>query len=122
MWCLVDLIDMSKTKAEFMGWQFKFLKNKKINTNFIEDLSIFYKYSIVYGKPIVSAANILEMVFMPWNKNYRSNIKILRLFDDLIPSLGTLSFPFQHYYNFYAIKYKGVTRRKILILEVFERQ
>lgn len=86
-----------------MGWQFKFLKNKKINTNFTEDLSIFYKYFIVDGKPIVSAANILEMLLMPWNKNYSSHIKILRLFDDLILSLGTISFPFQHYYNFYTI-------------------
>lgn len=114
-----DCIDKMQEIAAEIGIEFKFLIEKRMNAPNFDDRPTFYKYTIDRGEPVVPTAALLERVFIPWSKKYDSNFKILQHLFDLLPSLAA---PRSHcllFYEFFKKMYKLVTKRSILIEEVY---
>jgi hypothetical protein len=120
--CPIDIIGILKAKAESIGWEFKFLISKNANSKTISDLPVFYKYCIDGFKPLVPTVNVLERVFLPWNKRYKTDIDILKFLNDLMPTLGHPGTHLYHYYNFYCFMYRRVFKYDISLAEVVTRQ
>lgn len=102
-----------------IGQVFKFLEIKHLSDENILNRPCFFKYTIDRNEPVVFPTSLLERTFMPWNKKYNSNYKIIQFLNDLIPSLGsprTIHFPF---YAFYCSMYERVTKRKMNVSEIF---
>lgn len=81
-----------------LGMRLKFLILKYFNAPKLEDCPVFYKYTIYKGVPVVPSEAFLERVFMPWNKNYNNDVKLLKFLNDVMPSLGT---PMTHLLLYY---------------------
>lgn len=56
---------------------------------------------------------------MPWNKNYRRDIDILKFLNDLMRMLGA---PGSHLYHFYCFIYERVHKSKMSLCSVAKRQ
>lgn len=124
--CLPEDAEVSKilssmeVRAAEIGQLFKFLIEKDIKSPNILNRPCFFKYTIDRNEPVVFPISLLERTFMPWNKNYNTNLKIFDFLSDLIPSLGSpRSFHLPFYY-FYKEIFKRVTGRDIKIEEVFK--
>lgn len=105
---LSEQIDIIKTKADDLGMEFKFLKNKVKNSSTISDLPYFYKYSVRNGVPVVSPATLMERIFSPFNINIKSNSEFLSFLNDLLPNLGYPSSTHIIYYSIYAYVYNCI--------------
>lgn len=92
------LIERFEKLSGFVGLELKLFKEKVHNSKRIEDCPVFYKYTIYKGMPVVPTSSALERVFMPWNRNYGSDIKMREFLLDVMPSLGT---PMSHLYLYY---------------------
>jgi hypothetical protein len=114
------ILSAMEVRAEEIGQLFKFLIEKDIKSPNILNRPCFFKYTIDRNEPVVFPISLLERTFMPWNKNYNTNLKIFDFLSDLIPSLGSpRSFHLPFYY-FYKEIFKRVTGRDIKIEEVFK--
>lgn len=101
--------DSMMRRAEEIGQVFKILDIKNLADKNILNRPCFFKYTIDRNEAVVFPTSLLERTFMPWNKKYDSNFKIVKFLDDLIPSLGsprTFHLPF---YAFYCHMYERVT-------------
>lgn len=114
------LVDRMLTRAEEIGQVFKFLLKKSLKAKNILDRPCFFKYTLDRNEPVVYPTSMLERVFLPWNKRYDSDLKILSFLQDLIPSLGApRSFHVMFYY-FYLEIFKRATGLHKTIREVYE--
>lgn len=120
--CPTNLISTLILEAEKIGWEFKFLVSKNVNADAISDLPVFYKYCICGMKPITPTVNVLERVFLPWNKRYKTDADILKFLIDLMPTLGHPGTHLFHYYNFYCYMYRRVFSEEITLGDVITRQ
>jgi hypothetical protein len=106
-----DLIfEQMEERSKCLGMNFKFIKKKKYNSDLIEECPVFYKYTVYKDFPVVPTSAVLERVFMPWNKNYNSDKKMLDFLYDVMPSLGK---PMSHHLLFYS--YLSSTLSKIYL-------
>ena len=71
-----------KDRCSGIGYTFKKLAFKNFNGPNSKRLPVFYKYNIHRGEPIVTAADMLERVFLPSNKRYKNNTEVF-YFDPL---------------------------------------
>lgn len=109
-----SLLDIAVSKAELIGMNFKFLKQKLFkNSNNIDDYPVFYKYTVFKGNSIIPCDAILERTLSPWNKKYYNNYDILIFLDNILPSLGFPSSGCFIYYYFYQYVYFRLTGKKI---------
>lgn len=106
--------------ADDIGVSFKFLKRKTINARNIEDRPCFYKYTIDKDEPVIPTSNILERVFMPWNKRYKNDIEILNFLFDVLPSLAAPRSTLFLFYKFFSEMYSKITRTHCPISKVFK--
>lgn len=114
------VIERMKVNAEEIGQVFKFLDQKSFKNKNVLEKPCFFKYTIDRNEPIVFPPALLERTFLPWNKNYGSNVKIYNFLKDQFPSLAApRSFHLPFYY-FYKSIYEKVFKRKILISEIFK--
>jgi hypothetical protein len=90
------------SRAITLGMKLKFLDFKKHNAKRLSDCPCFYKYVVYKGKPYVPPAAYLERVFMPWNKKYNNDVKLMAFLKDVMPSLATPSIHLWYYYKFYS--------------------
>lgn len=113
-----DFLETMNLRAEEIGQVFKILEYKNYASENIINRPSFYKYTIDRGEPVVFPTALLERTFMPWNKSYNSNSKILEFLNDLIPSLGAPRSFHYIFYEFYCKIFKNVTSRAITTKEV----
>lgn len=101
-----------QNRADILGMTFKILEKKEVFKNGrcenVDKLPMFYKYTIVDGKPIIKPEVIYERMLLPWNKRYNNSIRLLRFLKDLMPSLAAPSSACLIYYYFYARVYNYV--------------
>ncbi len=95
---VVKVIDEINKRCARLGMRLKFLKEKYYNSENIDDCPVFFKYCIYKDIPVVPNVAFLERVFMPWNKNYNNDSKLLKFLKDVMPSLGT---PMSHLLLYY---------------------
>lgn len=114
-----ETLDKILKRAEEIGQVFKFLKFKMIGSDDVRDRPCFFKYTIDRGEGIVYPPSLLERVFLPWNKKYNSNTKILNFLMDLIPGLGAPRSSHLIFYDFYILMYYKVTGTKIKRSDIF---
>jgi hypothetical protein len=118
---LISDNDMSDfmSKAEQLGLTFKFLKNKSFQNARSDDRTVFYKYTVDRGDPIIPASSLLERVFIPWNKNYSDNSRCFEFLLEVMPSLEAPRSTHLMYYALYQSVYKRTFDRDILISRIF---
>lgn len=114
------MLDKILQRAESIGQVFKFLKYKKINSEDVRERPCFFKYTIDRGEAIVYPPSLLERIFLPWNKKYDSNAKILTFLTDLIPGLGAPRSSHLIFYYFYVSMYFKVTKTVMKVSEVLD--
>lgn len=95
-------------RASYLGMQVKFLKAKMNEGRRIEDLPCFYKYVVIDKSPAIPTSAMLERTFMPWNRNYQSDLDLLKFLEDVMPSLGQPRSHLLLYYMFYAYIYTKI--------------
>lgn len=102
-----NIISYMERRAYEIGWEFKFLVEKKFSADSYDDRPIFFKYTLDDGEPVVPAKAVYERIMCPWNKNYNSNIKIYNFLLDVIPSLGALRTHLIMFYKYFQYIYKS---------------
>lgn len=113
------VIESMINKAESIGQVFKILEKKtKTALNYNERPS-FYKYTIDSNEPVINPTALLERVFLPWNRNYDSNEKILSFLIDLFPSLGSPRTYHLIFYEFYSKIFYNVTGQKRDVKDIY---
>lgn len=113
-------LDKMLVHAEEIGISFKILKQKFLDSKEIENKPCFYKYTIADGEPVVPTSTILERVFIPWNKKYKSDTEVLKFLFDLIPSLASPRSTVMLFYMFFCRMFSKVTGRKYSISSIIE--
>lgn len=93
-----EICDQMEEKSRELGMTFKYLKKKNYESEEVENCPSFYKYTIYKGFPTVPTSSVLERVFMPWNKIYNTDTKVLKFLRDVMPSLGK---PMSHHLLYY---------------------
>lgn len=117
-----DVIDEIIERSQALGMQFKFLDKKVTSSNKLEDYPYFYKYTVRDGKPFIKPADLLQRIFVPWNKRYNSSLKYFNFLEDQFPQLGypnAALLPFYSIYcNMHRRLFKGV---RISIGSVYQK-
>lgn len=116
-----DVINKMNYNSNNIGQVFKFLIYKDFYSKSILDRPCFFKYTIDRNEPVVFPTALLERTFMPWNKRYNNNNKVLSFLDDLIPSLGSPRTFHLIFYHFYCDIFKKVTKRSTSIGDVYNK-
>ena len=117
----VKFIDKIKDRINKIGMRLKFLEIKYFGSKKISECPTFYKYCIYKEYATVPTKAVLERTFMPWNKNYDSDIKLLEFLEDIMPSLGD---PLSHhylYYKFFQQVYEAFTGSRIKLGTIFKK-
>lgn len=107
---LIDecVIEDIKLRSKILGMEFKFLDRKDINSNNLNDLPYFYKYSVRNGEPVLKPADLLQRIFIPWNKSYNNTLKYFNFLEDQIPQLGYPSASLLPFYSIYTNIYNSI--------------
>lgn len=107
-------------RSTSLGMVFKFLKEKFLDAENLRDMPYFYKYTVRNGLPYVNTSDILERVFIPWNKNYGSSLKYLNFLEDQFPQLGYPNASLLPFYSIYVNVFRRVHKKtKITVGSVY---
>jgi hypothetical protein len=115
-----EIIDRMKERSTEIGQLFKFLEVKQLSSSNILERPCFFKYTIDRNEPVVYPTALLERVFIPWNKDYRTNSAIIEFLYCLLPSLGSPRSFHIPYYMFYSSMFFKLTDRIKPVSEIFE--
>jgi hypothetical protein len=99
-------------RAKNLGMKIKFLDVKYADSIKLSDRPCFYKYVIYNNKPYTPPSAALSRIFMPWNKKYNTDSKILKFLKDIMPSLGMPGSHLYLYYKFYTEMIRDTTSFK----------
>jgi len=108
-------------RASDLGMKVKFLDRKTSEKEILSSFPCFYKYVVKGGKPYVPVTSMLERVFMPWNKRYRTGVSMVKFLQDLMPSLGTPATHLLPYYKYYCIITNKYLKTKYKVEDVIKR-
>lgn len=114
-----EIIKRMKYHSEEIGQVFKILEKKSLLNKNFNERPTFFKYTLDQNEPVINPTAMLERVFLPWNKNYNSNLSILEFLNDLIPSLGSPRSYHLIFYEFYCSIFFNVTGRVKSVSEVY---
>ena len=114
-------LDQFKSRCSEIGHTFKKLAFKDFNALNSKDLTVFYKYSIHNKEPIVIAMNMLERVFLPSSKKYKTNAQILELHQGVYNNVisGSLSRQRYHATSYSKSNFSFFYNRKRLGFNLF---
>jgi hypothetical protein len=112
-------LDFFEKKGLEIGFKFKFIKLKDLKAPKLNDRPCFYKYTIDRGEPVVPTSVLLERTFIPWNKIYNSDYKILCFLYDIMPSLGAPRSSCLLYYLFFCEMFFKVTKKVMHVADVY---
>lgn len=113
-------IEELEERAKILGMKFKFLKEKKVDDEKLDERPCFFKYTIKNGEPIIPFSALYERVLMPWNKVYKNNYEIYEFLRDLIPSLAAPAGNCIPFYYIYKKIIKIVSKTDISIADIYK--
>lgn len=112
-------VEKVKLRAEELGMKFKFLDLKDSKSNNVNELPVFYKYTVHNNVPIIPTKVVMERIFIPWARRYKNNYEYFKFLQDAMPSLGHPSSTCLLYYHIYVLIYKSIFSGPINIVDVY---
>lgn len=117
-----DSVEEIMLRSIQLGMKFKVLEIKDVTSKKLDDFPFFYKYTVRDGKPFLKPKDVLQRVFIPWNKNYNSSLKYLNFLEDQFPQLGYPNAGLVPFYSIYCNMCRRVFKDEdISIGKVYEK-
>lgn len=113
-------VEEIKENCENIGYEFKYLEIKKYDAINPNDKPVFFKYTVDKGEPIISTKDLLARVFVPQNKVYNDDYKVVKFLMDLLPSLGAPRSHLILFYIFFCQMMSKVSKRHTSIEDVYK--
>lgn len=112
-----ERINIIKDRSKDLGMEFKFLDRKFKETEFLNDLPYFYKYSVRDGLPYLKPSDMYWRIFVPWNKSYNNSLKYFKFLDEQIPLLGYPNASHLIFYSLYVNMHRRVHRESNMTIK-----